>query len=564
MKLSRGASQILFGYLPGQTVDLSNRVWLVEKWNETRRLQLDQGALRRAILQQTAAWDADGDNDGLCRELREGVEVEVLRLNRDEGVTVELFPKLWRCRTCGRITQKQIAKCYCGAQDFTQLPFVQFHDCGALGEPALPARCGEHHDLALRLPGSSSLRDLVFYCPKCMKQLGRNFRFVRCDCGRTPATFDRNLHRAGVVFTARFAVLVNSVDPEITARLRQAGGAKVLEWVLEGMDGASALAGPQTSSGLIESLVKQGISRELADTVVAKALERGEIRDDAGVGELRLGDEPAGVRDEALGLAAAVEQGRVRLSDLAAETAPALRLLYTKSYPGSVTRARLAAVDLIPRFPVATVAFGYTRGDTKPGKSRLVAFREKGLPRAYGDMNLTEALLFRLDPVGIHNWLERKGALPPTIELDPRSARLSILRNVYMPSVMQPDGESSGDLLLRLVHTYAHRVVRRLAAYSGIDRDAIGEYLFPHHLSFAVFTAARGFVLGGLQAVYETMLDTALADVVDGESRCALDPGCASGGGACVACLHLSEASCRLYNQRLDRAVLFGDGGYLR
>jgi len=61
----------------------------------------------------------------------------------------------------------------------------------------------------------------------------------------------------------------------------------------------------------------------------------------------------------------------------------------------------------------------------------------------------------------------------------------------------------------------------------------------------------------------EGELHLLLRDFVEGEHRCALDPGCARHGGACVACLHLGEPSCRLFNRLLDRSILHGAEGYL-
>jgi hypothetical protein len=41
----------------------------------------------------------------------------------------------------------------------------------------------------------------------------------------------------------------------------------------------------------------------------------------------------------------------------------------------------------------------------------------------------------------------------------------------------------------------------------------------PHHLAFVIYAASCGvFVLGGLQAVFETSLHRFVADLVDGES----------------------------------------------
>ena len=119
-----------------------------------------------------------------------------------------------------------------------------------------------------------------------------------------------------------------------------------------------------------------------------------------------------------------------------------------------------------------------------------------------------------------------------------------------------------GSDVMTLVHTLSHRVIRQLAAFAGIDRDALSEYLVPRHLGFFVYAAARGdFVLGGLQAVYESDMPLLLRALRNNESRCPLDPGCSRGSGACSACLHLGEPSCRAFNTMLDRGSVFGPDG---
>lgn len=49
--------------------------------------------------------------------------------------------------------------------------------------------------------------------------------------------------------------------------------------------------------------------------------------------------------------------------------------------------AHLESVDLLANFPVATLAFGYSRGDLSPGGARLVPLRERGNLRAYGSLS---------------------------------------------------------------------------------------------------------------------------------------------------------------------------------
>ena len=214
--------------------------------------------------------------------------------------------------------------------------------------------------------------------------------------------------------------------------------------------------------------------------------------------------------------------------------------------------------------------YGYTRGGGETGASRLVPFRHpRGGYRLHGDLSETESLFFRLDPLQVAHWLTGRGHTLPGLtaeDQDPRRARLAILESAQIPLAGDelPVPTIGSDLLM-LVHSYAHRLIRRTAVYAGIDRDALAEYLVPLHLGFFIYAGARGdFVLGGLQAVFETELNTLITAVVDGEHRCPLDPGCSRGAGACLACLHVGEPSCRYFNTYLDRKVLFGETGYLR
>ena len=61
----------------------------------------------------------------------------------------------------------------------------------------------------------------------------------------------------------------------------------------------------------------------------------------------------------------------------------------------------------------------------------------------------------------------------------------------------------------------------------------------------------------GAQARFD--LADALSEL-DAETRCMFDPPCRrSFGGACVACLHVSEVACQRFNSVLDRNLLFGE-----
>lgn len=106
---------------------------------------------------------------------------------------------------------------------------------------------------------------------------------------------------------------------------------------------------------------------------------------------------------------------------MVAGTTPPLRTLYEGAYGDAMRAADLAGVDLLANFPVATLSFGYTRGDMSPGAARLVPFRERGQIRAYGSLSRTEALLFRLDPMHVYQHLVARGHALPDVD-GPRAA----------------------------------------------------------------------------------------------------------------------------------------------
>lgn len=563
MRVDRGASQILFGLLPGQTADLEGRIWRVTNWEDPVEMTLDQDSVRSALIAASAPWTLAGNDDGMAAELRARANVDIVRLDMKRGVLVEPFPQQWRCKACSRIARNRDDLCPCGGRSRAQMQFVAYHICGAAKEPYIP-RCRTHNVVAVRLPGTATARELRFFCPVCQMTISQGFPFQACECGG--GAMGITVHRAAVVFSPRFAVLVNPPDPAVAARLRAGGGgARALEWVLDGMATDDPLAGRQTLAGLMEGFRQLNLSEETVQDLARQAMDRGEV--DAGDGG-PVTNLPERVRekayDDAISLASAVSGGRTQVADMVGGTTPPLRTLYEGAYGDALRSAYLDGVDFLANFPVATLAFGYTRGDMNPGAARLVPFRERGHFRAYGSLSRTEALLFRLDPLAVYRYLVGAGHNLPAVE-SARAARLALLEQMDIPWPTQEQYQDLGGGILTLLHSYAHRTIRRLAAFSGIERDGLAEYLVPHHLGFIVYAASRGdFVLGGLQALFETSLHRFLADFVTGESRCPLDPGCRSGGGACMACLHLGEPSCRWFNRFLDRAALFGERGFLR
>lgn len=565
MRETRSTSQILYGFLPQQTVDLQGDVWKVREWRNALRVSnVDDETLRRELLRLVHPWEVAQNDNYLGRVLRRNEPVRVLEVNPENGVEVEPFPNQWVCRACKRMHTTPDAKCQCGAQALTSFHFVGYHDqCGALKEVPLPRPCPQHGQRAVRFPGASASADLRFECPVCRRLLRKGFPPIECSCGK-PGNLVFNVHRAAAVFTPRTVVVVNAPRAEQRQAIAQAGGrSRALAWILDGMRG-QVTDTAATEESLRQTLEAQNLPKHVIDAMVEHARAAGGF---GAVQQVSLRTEvKEDAEDQAVTVALASLNSRLSLADLqgSASGMSARGALYRDRYPEAIRQAKLESVDLMDRFPILTGVFGYTRGEYTPGASALVPFRNNaGGVNLHADFTETEALFFRLEPVQVALWLQQRGwTLQPFT--DARSARLAILSVCNMPEGADRDGSVHQDLFM-LVHSYAHRAMRIGAKFAGIDRSALAELLVPLHLGFFVYAAARGdFVLGGLQAVFESRLHDLLGAIVLDERRCPMDPGCAKGGGACPACLHVGEPSCRWFNQLLDRDTLFGENGFLR
>jgi len=492
--------------------------------------------------------------------------VRLYSLNHETGVTVEKFPQNWVCQTCDRLYQGvQPNGCLCGSTRFGQLPFVGFHDeCGAMRAPYVKA-CPQHKQIKFVRSGTARAEEIRFVCPVCGKVLQKGFGYRNCDCGKGRLTF--NVHRAASVYTPRTFVMINPPSTEKVERIRDAGGPpRALEWVLSGLKVATFEELEVTEDSLRASLIKQGIPADVIDKMLVTVKEEGVF--DATDSTIDLqGEQLMEAESGAVNIALALADSRLRIKDLeeGIDSDSELLTKYRDDYPRALARVGLEDIEFLDSFPVVTGCFGYTRGGHEPGTSRLVPFRNsKGEYTVYGEVVKTEALFVRMNPELVAQWLVASGYQIGSWD-SPRSARSAILRSAVIPRPTEKcTDENPGAQLLSLVHSYSHWFIRQLAIHSGVERNALSEFLVPQHCGFFVYAASRGdFVLGGLQAVFESALDTLLRDLSSLDPRCPLDPGCQRAGGACMACLHLGEPSCRYYNRYLSRKTLGRYNGYL-
>jgi hypothetical protein len=576
MKDNRSGSQVLYGFLPQQTGDLRGGIYRTVEWKEPRRVDVDDILIRRRLIEQVTGWALRGDDSGIARGLHAGHPIEVVEVNPDRGVRVERFPNVYICRACRVVEDRRDRECaVCKGKNWDQLHFVGYHECGILEAPSIP-RCPTHHLCRMPYQKSMEATRITFICPICQKQTRQGMGFRKCPCGRSwnntrgnPTLLVYNIHRAATVYTPQTFTLINPPNRERMAEITNHGGPRrALAWALNGFTSAKPGIDKRTASSTIDNLLNLGFDRTTAEAMAAVAGDAGQLAPEEDIGALATA--PAGriqaAEREAVEIALATIESRVRLGDLIRPETPATqRATYEDEYPAAIKRAGLEAVDLVDKFPVLRAVYGFTRGGMEPGKGRLNLFPGRYGTRVYADPQESEALMFRLDPQRVHVWLNHRGhALPEAANAS--EARAIIAGHVVTPDRFtdEPDATASGRDLLQLVHSYAHRAIRQLSVFAGVDRESLGEYLLPSHGTFFIYAATRGdFVLGGVQAVYENDLHLFLNTFMTAETRCALDPACRRHGGACHACLHLGEPVCDRFNHYLDRAALFGLNGYL-
>ncbi|MGK5738129.1 hypothetical protein [Micromonospora sp. URMC 103] len=576
MKDTRSGSQILYGFLPQQTGDLRGGIYRTVEWKDPLPVDVDDAIVRRRLTEQLTGWAFRGDDAGIAGSVRRGGPIEVIQLNPDRGVRVERFPNVYVCRMCRTVEDRRDRPCpSCAAtRAWDQLHFVGYHECGFLEPPSIP-RCPTHHLCRMPYQKSMDASRIRFECPVCGRLLRQGMGFRKCPCGRawnprrSPTTLIYNVHRASTVYTPQTFTLINPRNRSRMAEVTDAGGPRrALAWAIDGFRARKPGIDRQTTTSTIDGLLAMGFDRETAERTAAFLAASGKLAPEEDIG--MLADAPASrievAEREAVDIALATIESRVLITDLIRpETPDDARRVYETEYPPAIRRAGLEAIDLVDKFPVLRAVYGYTRGGQEPGKSKLNLFSGRRGTRIYADPQDSEALMFRLDPLRVHSWLTRRGhSLPPAA--DSREARAALAASVIVPDRFADESGATpaGRDLIELVHTYAHRAIRQLSVFAGVDRESLGEYLVPSHGVFFVYAATRGdFVLGGVQAVFENDLHHFLTSFMSAETRCALDPACRRHGGACHACLHLGEPVCERFNHYLDRAALFGHDGYL-
>ena len=208
---------------------------------------------------------------------------------------------------------------------------------------------------------------------------------------------------------------------------------------------------------------------------------------------------------------------------------------------------------------------GYRRINPDPEKSKLVSshFESKGQMYFPAVAIPGEGLFFDI--------VDHTGKIHSTVD----GGKWSELQLHKVDDRFAANTELGGDIYYPTTvwwHSLSHRLINALSIDSGYSSAALRERIYVKgdsidNSGILIYTSQPGGdgTLGGLQDGVNR-IDQILKKALDDINYCSNDPLCTSqrveegrvNGAACYACLFVSETSCELKNQSLDRHLLKG------
>jgi hypothetical protein len=594
--MERGRNQVLYHFMPEAVVDYSTTgaIGKVERCLGRKIGNVDMVRLIEAIQRQSGRFVRKA---GL--PTTNWVPDDFVLLEPTE-VQLQLFPLTFFCKNRGcnaaiqfrniedfrDRTQRYNYKCpYCRTGELEQTDFVHYHTCGRL-DTLLVRPCPTHgvRDIYLDRNNSSSPRDWLWRC-KHPSHGGNDLMVAKVGAhcfDHTPSEFmPHRPFRTSDVYYPESVALVD-VPPLGTKIPDERIWTAVLGEYLGMMEAGNAnkLATPNSAAS-------GGLDREEA----RNRLKAGGVPEEEIDNTLRLLGLPAG-GGEIDGSLDAVRQ-RIQLRGPSLSRSASKVYEYLQITSGEETKAlaqiireaegpQAERVRSVPQlmndlgfadafvttgFPLLKAVFGYSRGDPDRQVSTLCAFpRNPDFPSKipiYGALTEVEAIVISLNRRAVHEWLRENALISDAPIVDETQLKAWFINNVNLDAIPPydevPSAHTTTKWVYRLTHSLAHILLRQAASIAGVNRDSLGELLFPNIPAFAIYTnSSEDFSLGGMYTLFENSLESWLEAATDAVRFCLNDPVCIEGNKACFACMHLAEVSCEHFNRELGRDTLIG------
>jgi hypothetical protein len=255
---------------------------------------------------------------------------------------------------------------------------------------------------------------------------------------------------------------------------------------------------------------------------------------------------------------------------------------YTGTTDGLLHRLGFEQVVLIRGLPICEFSFGFTRVSAAPVYHREFNGRQVPMPvrlnafpvlptgrhPIYITQQKNEALYFKLDERRVVRWLAANGVLSEHAAADTRLGAVYLESysdfGAFLDDFKEREGRGRAPrsvcaYIYLLLHSLSHQVMHALADVSGLDRDGLGEHIFPADLAFVVYRKGMTPDLGNISAMWRNHSENFLHRLLDPRLlRCGSGSLCDTRGGACPACIMVSEVTCIGGNQLLSRSTLKG------
>ncbi len=626
--MTRSKSQVLRNYLPGQTFQHQDEhIVRSISVDADRAYATNRDLLFENLKRKLARWGGPQAGPGGVNRAPGYLDPD--RYNDDyllldpKEVYYKPWPLILRCtnKACERVAvfkneddwgkTKQPAICHECGRKREQMPYLQVHVCGRDNTLNVPS-CDRGHDRQhLYLKDEGSFETSTWRCrgAGCGGRVIENMRAWPCTCGQGGGFVHRTVRQDDRFITHLFP-FVNFDQATLRTLSKTPGADRVVVGYYLGLfdDYEQALidVGNEPDAHLAQ-LFRTQMEPMMREKVKAGEMTEADIlaarkRMVPGTSEAMDGL-AALVPDDVVAVVGLDQRARERTLIVAAAdgyTAPALKTHRLADFEreaqdmGRRSSQRLLAatrtkvmqlgfsdVLVVENFPVSLVAYGFSRLGRSPESVLLSPFYAKrgrsdetDKLAIYTASTNTEAVFFELDAVRVLDWLDTNAVLSkPALPQDFKRARIAAKAAILVACHRDP---AVAEWVELLQHTLAHALIRNLGERSGFAENTMAEYLpvtdehdgSPHpngFLTFGLFADThQEYTLGALVSLVEHKLSEWLDATLNEAARCDWDPQCGHDEGACMGCLHLSFG-CDHFNERLDRAVLFGSpAGHVR
>lgn len=585
----RSHSQILYSYLPGAVFRHEERVYgKVVSVDGDRLTGLNEAVIYEEIASYLERWPDDQRHDlPLPKDLR----VNEYRIIRPDLVRWELFPLVFECsrRSCARVRSfrtfddlAQSPACKRCGGPLQQLRFYNAHNCGQIRSIHVP-KCTSHGYDELSFDNTGSFLTATWRChgPGCNGGVVHRTNMSPCNCRSFPGRDNVVRMRAHTLddsraYQAHSIDLVN-IDSSVfqtyqrhpaRAQIAVAHFLGLIDGIKDGMrDVDTGSDGERMSAE--QWTAKEAQYREIGlDDDEIAALKKMKGPADSGVAAIadisptvleavaknRPFYERAAVYDTAevprFSLSDQLQRARGRGGTVQAEAIDAACAL--------AADMGISELAVTWEFPIAKVAFGYTREKHTPGEAAIRGFRHAkqhdGKYPVFAVSSSTEALLVTLSAKDVLAFLHHRGEVA-TAPGDEDAARRQLLE-IFATEQTQP---APGQTIRLLIHTLSHLLLRGLDdGQIGFAEASLAEWLVPETLTFAVYAnTLKDFTLGSLWTLLNNRALSWLRAVVDRCVRCENDPICYQHSPrSCERCSYLTFG-CWMFNEGLDRETLY-------